>query len=140
MTTANDAVEPVQVVRGNLLAAAAVSALVSDRVFGAHVEDPDAQTVDYPLVILDDEGGGDLRRFGRLQELVLKVWAYSRVSGDEAHAIYDACAQVLHVERLTLAGVDHVVVCQERGRPRGGWNESTRAHYVVGRWRLMAIW
>ena len=138
MSAANAAIDPIQVIRAALVSDTSLYAVVADRVFGAHLEDPDAQAANYPLVILESTGG-DLRRFGRLQVLAVSLWAYSRTSAAEAQEIYRLASTVLQVERLTLSNVSQTVVGQETGRPDVGWNEATRAHFARGRWRFQCI-
>ena len=137
MSTANPTSDIRQVLRATLTGDATVSGYVSDRVYGAHLQDPDAQTVGYPLVIVEITGGGMIR-VGRLNDITMMLWAYSRTSLADAEEIYRACSAVLHAERLTLTGISVNVIPTETGRPTDGWNENTRAHYVVGRWRVQA--
>ena len=137
MSTANSTADIRQVLRATLIADALVSSYVSDRVYGAHLQDPDAQTVGYPLIIVEITGG-DLIRTGRLNDLSMALWAYSRTSLADAEEIYRSCTVILHAERLTVTGISVNVIPTETGRPTDGWNENTRAHYVVGRWRVQA--
>jgi hypothetical protein len=138
MGAANASLDALQVVRGNLVANTTLVAEIGDRVYGAHLEDADAQGATYPLVILE-QTGGDLRRFGRLQDIALSIWAYSRTSAAQAQDVYRLASQVLETERLTLENVTQVVVAQETERPVVSWNEKTRAHFARGRWRLQCI-
>ncbi len=119
-----------------LIENAGVQALVKARVRTEHVTDAQrAQQLDYPLVILELEGGVS-RGAGALQHARLRVWAYDRDSGSNASTIYDAVFAALHMQRLanpneTAAGSAH-----EIQRPMNGWNDKALAHYSSGLWRI----
>jgi hypothetical protein len=131
-------VEVKQVVRRALVDNDALYALVGDRVYSSFIEDPDCGTVGYPLVILE-QVGGSMRYWGQLADVSLAVSVYSRESIADAFAIYDAVQKVLQMERLTVSGVASIVVCRETARPREGWNEPTRSHFVTARWLAQVI-
>ena len=131
-------IEVKQVIRRALVDNDALYSLVGDRVYSAHIEDPDCGTVGYPLVIME-QVGGNMRYWGQLADVVLNVSIYSRESIADAMTIYDAVQKVLQMERLTVAGVPSIVVCRETARPREGWHEPTRSHFVQARWLAQVI-
>lgn len=129
---------PQQIVRAALLGNAAVVAFVGQRVRGSHAVDPDATDPTYPSLVFA-YSGGDTIQSGVYADLTYGLTAYSRTSAAEALAAYGAGANVLHSERVVLDGVAAWVVARETARPRAGWDESHRAHYAVGRWRIQVF-
>lgn len=138
MSAIVDPTLPQQIVRAALLADASLVAVVSDRVQGSHAVTPDSTDPTYPLLVFA-YSGGDTIRSGVLADLTYGLTVYSRISAAEALSTYGLAANALHAERLTLAGVDANVIAHETGRPRIGWDETHRAHYAVGRWRIQVI-
>ena len=133
----------VEMIRRALLDAAAVSALVADRVLGAYPEQVDLGESSYPLVVLVGQGG-NLRRFGRMATASFDLVAYSRESASAAAEVYDACSAALQVERITFAdttanGGERAAVCEEAARPGAMWDGGLRAWAQPGRWTAQVV-
>lgn len=124
----------VEVVTGVLAANATVNALVGGRVFGAHPELPDLETVDYPLLIVDVQGG-ELEYAGVVQKVDLDLYAYHRAGLGAALDLYDDSAVVLQAQSLSQSSPATVVACRELSRPVAGYNEQARAWFARGSWR-----
>jgi hypothetical protein len=136
-------VEPVKrIITVTLMENSAVYGVVSGRVFGAHLDDADAQNATYPLVIVSMRAG--TRTYNpAYQEPVFELWCYSRESQGEATDLYDKCRTALHAELLTRkddAGVTEVsIVPVETLGLTEGWNENARAWFATGNWMGRSI-
>lgn len=133
-----NASDVVRVVTGALAGNSGVTAEVAGRVYGAHLEDPDAGTVDYPLVIVESQGGS-LDYQGVVQFSDLHVYAYDRRSSGAALALYDLCRVALQAQLLSASSPSARVVTREVARPVQGWNEQARAWYARGTWRAGTV-
>ena len=122
-------------VRNTLLADSTVSGLVGNRIHGAHLQDPDAKTVDYPLVVIDFVSGRSGYP-GAYQSVTMDVWAYSRKSAGNALEIYDACFVALQAATLRQEGINVAGYCQETLRPSEGWNSVVRGYFAQGEFTL----
>jgi len=122
-------------VRSTLMADSTVSSIVGARVFGAHLQDPDAGSVDFPIVVIDLVGGLAALSSG-YQLANVDVWAYSRQSAGQALRLYDACFAALHHQLLRRDGVQFAGYAQENLRPNQEWNEKTRAYYAHGQFAV----
>jgi len=123
--------------RSHLLSDSAVAALVGQHVRGAHVQDPDARSVVYPMVIIDVVAG-HISPTSTYQLCTVDVYAYSRDSAGEALRIYDACAAALQHQLLRRDGIPVAGYAVESERANEGWNEVARAYYAQGQWALRA--
>ena len=124
-------------VRSTLLASDAVVDVVGSRIHGAHLQAPEAGTVDYPLVVIDFTGGAVLGATG-YQTITMEVFTYSRESAGKALELYDHCFAALHQQLLRRDGVAVAGYALEITRPEEGWNESIRAYWTVGTYTLRA--
>lgn len=124
-------------VRGHLLAEAAVIAITGNRIHGAHIQDPDNRSVVYPLVVLEFSSG-TTSPTSTYQLVSLALYAYSRDSGGEALRLYDACAAALQHQLLRQDGIPVAGYAVETERPDDGWNEVARAYYARGQFALRA--
>ena len=122
-------------VRNTLLAAESLTDLVDNRIHGAHLQDPDAKTVEFPLVVLDFKTGS-VDWPGAYQAVTMDLWAYSRRSAGHALQIYDACFANLHQQGLRITGVKVAGYAQETMRPNEGWNDVVRGYYCQGEFTL----
>jgi hypothetical protein len=123
--------------RAYLTAQADVKALVGDNVFGAHLEDADAQTVleASPLAVYEFLSGV-MRWHKGVALQTMDLYAYSKQSGDAASQLYDALTEALQHQRVIVAGIDPVALPRETQRPLDGYNAALDAWYVRGRWTL----
>jgi len=135
---ANEAQTMKQLIRVKLLESSDVTELVEGRIFGAHFQDPDAQTPTYPLVILDWIGAGRLQYSKAFQTLSMDIWCYDRVSAANALNIYGKVQDSLHQQRLSVDGIPQKGVIRESVRPVEGYNEKVRAYYARGEYLLIA--
>ena len=124
-------------VRMTLLADSAITDMVGSRIYGAHLQDPDARTVDYPIVVLDFRAG--VARTPTYQNVTLDLWAYHRQSSGEALRLYDLCQAALQQELLRKDGISVAGYAMEVIRPSEGWNENVRAYYAQGEFALRAV-
>tara|TARA_R100000388_G_scaffold92404_1_gene75398 strand:+ start:332 stop:640 length:309 start_codon:yes stop_codon:yes gene_type:complete len=99
--------------------------------------DPDAQTAQYPLVVLDLRSG--VTSISSFQRVTLDVWAYSRENSGEALVLYDACQKVLQQELLRKDGVGSAGYAVEQTRPSEGYNDMLRAYYAQGEFALRLV-
>ena len=124
-------------VRSTLMADAGVSAMVAGRVYGAHLQDPDARTVEYPMVVLSFEAGRATTP--TYQVVTMELWAYNRGSSGECLRLYDLCQSALQQQLLRRDGIDVAGYAMELSRPREGWNSNVRAYYAQGDFTLRAV-
>tara|TARA_B100001093_G_scaffold2600_1_gene2649 strand:+ start:24035 stop:24451 length:417 start_codon:yes stop_codon:yes gene_type:complete len=124
-------------IRDVLLNDSDVSAIVGGRVFGAHLQDPDARTVEYPIVILDLRSG--VASTSSVSRATLDLWAYSRKSGGDALRLYDACQKALQQELLRREGIAVAGYVVEQNRPNEGWNDNVRAYYAQGDFTVRTV-
>lgn len=124
-------------VRSTLLDDSGVTAMVGGRIYGAHLQDPDARTVEYPLVVLDFKSG--IARTPTYQNVTMDLWAYTRDSSGEALRLYDLCQAALQQELLRRDGISVAGYALELSRPSEGWNENVRAYYAQGEFSLRAV-
>jgi hypothetical protein len=125
----------VALLRSHLLADAAVREIVGGRVHGAHLQDADARTVAYPLVVLELEGGYTSAA-STYQNVTVYLYSYHRDSQGEAVRLYDAVHAALQQQTLRRDGVPLAGYCMETARPDYGWNERARAWYARGLWAV----
>jgi hypothetical protein len=124
-------------VRSTLMDASTVTDVVGGRIYGAHLQDPDARTSVYPLVVLDFRAG--LASTSTYQQVTMDLWAYSRDSSGEALRLYDLCQAALQQQLLRRDGVPVAGYAMELNRPAEGWNEKVRAYYAQGEYTLRAV-
>ena len=124
-------------VRDVLLADATVASIVGARVYGAHLQDPDARSVEYPLVVLDLRAG--TASTSSVSRATLDVWAYSRDSAGDALVLYDACQRALQQELVRRDGVGVAGYIVEQTRPNEGWNDNVRAYFAQGDFVLRTV-
>jgi len=122
-------------VRTTLLSSSTVTDLVSSRVWGAHIQEPDAKTVDYPMVIIDFTSGR-IGHYGEYELITMDLYAYSRKSAGNSLEIYQACFAALQNGTLRKDGVPVAGYSVETVRPVEGWNESVRAYFAQGEWAV----
>ena len=123
-------------VRSTLMADADVAALVDNRIHGGHLENPDATTAQYPLVVLDFRSGKALT--SGYQSVLMELMAYSRNNYGEALRVYDACQAVLQQGLLRRDGVGVAGYAMEEFRPLEGFNPDIRAYFVEGQFTIRA--
>ena len=124
-------------VRHFLMADAGVSAVVGGRVYGVHLQDPDARTVEYPMVVLDFRSG--TATTPTFQVVTMDVWSYHRSSAGEALRLYDLVQAALQQALLRVEGIPVCGYAMEQTRPAEGWNENVRAYYAQGEFTLRAV-
>jgi hypothetical protein len=122
-----------QLIRDQLLSSATLVALVENRVYGAHLQDPDAGTVPMPLLVVS-MGGGAVGYASDPWVEDFELWAYSKISGDEAAEVYTAAFSALQGERLTSTAFSTAGYARELTRPTEGYNDKIRAWYRRARW------
>ena len=132
MTTAGSISALKQVVRNTLLSNTDLTDKVGGRIFGAHMNDADASTVDYPMVIIDFRGGAR-HSAGLLQTTIFEIWTYSRKSQGDALEIYDLACNALNMEPFEKGNLQIAGYAREITRPVEGYNEKARAYYAIGR-------
>jgi hypothetical protein len=127
-----------QLLRATLLASASVTDLVENRIHGGWARDADAGTIQAPAiaVVLD---GGPVHWEGYIGRLGAEVWGLSSVSQSEAHAVYQAAAEVLHSETLHVEGINHRGSARAVGVPRIGWAPGPGLWYSMGRFVLQIV-
>ena len=138
MTVGGDSDKVKRIVHDALVNADTIDSLVKGRVFTHHLQDPDLEQIEYPMVVLSFRTGR-LEYFSELQNVIMELWAYSRLSAGDATKLYDLAKDVLQAERLKNDDLDMVVVGQEIERPSEGWSETTRSWFAEGRWLLRSI-
>jgi len=123
-----------------LLDDSGVSAIVGERVFGAHRVDPEAPTSEYPHVVVSFESGSS-DYSGAIQARTFQLWCMSRESMGQAAQLYDACYAVLQACTHDLVLTDRTVcvLTEETQGVTEGWVEATRAHFARGRWLARAV-
>ena len=124
-------------VRSTLLEDSAVTAIVSDRIHGAHIQTPDTGNVQFPLVVIEFLGGSVVAASG-YQQVNADLWAYSRTSAGSALELYDAVHSALHQQLLRRDGVNVAGYSLEISRPEEGWNEMSRSYFARGSYALRA--
>ena len=139
----NSVADVKQLVRKVLVDNTTVQALLGEggAVYGDHPQAPDKTSIAMPCVILDFQGGAGGYQ-GGFQHLPFDLYIYSRVSGDEADAVYDAVYEALHAQRLvsTVTKTGGALANPTAGsvrevqRPTSGWNNEVDAWWSRGRW------
>ena len=129
-----------QMIRQTLLADDELNALVTGRVYSAHIMDADERTVKYPNVIFEMISG-NARWHGHVQSQVFELYTYSKESPDQCGVVYDRAFEVMHHERMTLlnaAGTetDASGVAFEVQRAVEGYNREVHAWWLRGRWQM----
>lgn len=123
-----------QLVTAALVNTSGVSALVGGRVFSGHSRDADAQTAEYPRVVVLVRGGRRLYA-SRVGDVVFELYAYSRTSQGEASALYELCREALHGERLVQEGITPATVPEETLGLHSGYDAVGQAWYAWGRFK-----
>ena len=122
-------------IRKKLIGNSTVTALVSDRIYTTHFYDFDNGTVEFPMVIIELEGG-TANYGGGNQSVSFFLYSYSRESSSEAGEIYDALCSALHGEKLEYEGVSGFI--QEVARPVSGYNPQARSYFQRGSWLTLS--
>ena len=122
-------------VRATLLAATDVTDLVGARIWGAHFQDPDAGTVEYPMVIIDFRAGR-IDQNGAYEIVIMDLYAYARKSAGFTLEIYQACYEALQNATLRKDGIPVAGYSMESIRPMEGWNENVRSYFAQGEFSL----
>lgn len=125
--------------RNTLLQDASITAVVGNRIHGAHIQTPDIGSIEYPLVVLDFSAGA-VDQPGAYQLVTLDLWCYTRSSSGDALSLYDLCFDALHMQMLRQEGVKAAGYARESIRPREGWNEMLRAYFAQGEFALRAAY
>ena len=120
----------------------AVFAIVNGRVHTRHLEDDEAQSAEYPLVVLSFRTG--IRQYNPVVSYpVFEVWTYSRLSQGDATDLYDTVAEALQAERFLLydkAGTrTGSSIVSETQQGTEGFNPQTRAWFTQSRWLARTI-
>ena len=92
-------------VRTSLLSNDGITDLVGDRIHGGHLQDPDAESAEYPLVVFSVTSGS-VGFVSGYQQVSMELWAYSRRSAGRATELYDACFAALHHQGLREDGIN----------------------------------
>lgn len=127
-----------QIIRYQLLAAPAVTALVSGRIYGGHFQDPLDQSPTYPLIILEWIGAGELQYARAFQKMRMDIWCYDRVSSASALHLYGQVQDALQAQLLSVDGITQKGYMREVVRPTEGFNNAVRAYYARGEFWCMA--
>ncbi len=135
---ANEAQTVKQLVRVKLLQDSGVTDLVEGRIYGAHFQDPDAQTPTYPLIILEWIGSGSLQYSSAYQKLRMDIWCYDKVSASNALNLYGKVIDALQQQALSVDGISQRGYIKEAVRPIEGFNEKVRAYFVRGEFFIIA--
>jgi len=134
-----------QLVRKLLMDASGVTTLLGSggAVFTDHPRTPDNRSIQMPLLIVDTQGGTGGYQ-GAIAATAFHLYAYSRVSQDEADTLYHAAYTALQAERLydaTQSNGSPVISAagyvRETGRPDSGYNADVDAWYARGAWLAM---
>jgi len=120
-----------------LRANAALDAAVDGRVFGPHLIEADAGSLERPCVIVDLLSGGAEYHSGS-EALTAYIYAYDDRSQGNAMEIYDLIYAALQGTRLidSESNVTAAGYAQEVSRPITGYNDQVRAHFARGVWTL----
>lgn len=123
-------------VRLLLVEASSISSIVGDRVTGPSAPRTGTEDADtlYPRIVLDLQGGGMISA-GALQNGIVHVYAYSRVSQADAWRMFDAVRPVLRHARLARDGISSTGSIRETGSPVAGFNPDVRSWFVRGTFR-----
>ena len=135
---ANEAQAIKQLIRLKLIQDSGVTDLVGGRVYGAHFQDPDAQTPTYPFIILEWIGSGSLQYTTAFQKLRMDIWCYDKVSSSNALNLYGKVVDALQQEALAVDGIPQRGYMKEAVRPTEGFNEKVRAYFVRGEFYVLA--
>jgi hypothetical protein len=135
---ANEAQAIKQLIRVKLIQDSGVTGLVEGRIYGAHFQDPDAQTPTYPLVILEWIGSGHLQYSMAFQKMRMDIWCYDKVSASNALNLYGKVVDALQQESLVVDGIPQRGYMNEAVRPIEGFNEKVRAYFVRGEFFVIA--
>jgi len=127
-----------QLIRYRLLSQSAVTDLVSGRIYGAHFQDPDAQTPTYPLIIIEWVGAGELQYSRAFQKMRMDIWCYDKTSSAAALNLYGQVQDALQQQRLAVTGITQKGVIRESQRPTEGFNNAVRAYYARGEFQVIA--
>lgn len=135
--SASSVIELKQLIRRYLLQDPGVSALVSEKVYGVHLEDTEAGTVlqSGPIVVYEFISG-QLRWHAGVSIQAVDLYAYSKRSLDEAGQVYDAVVEAMQHQRMQISGIDPVVLARETQRPIDGYNTQLDAWWLRGRFTL----
>ena len=121
--------------RNTLLKQDSITDIVGDRIHGGHLQNPDADSAEYPLVVVSFTSGSVGFSSG-YQQVSMELWAYSRRSAGRAAELYDACFAAVHHQGLREDSVNVAGYAAEILRPEEGWNEKIRAYYAQGMFSL----
>lgn len=128
-----------QLVVDALLGAAAIQALVENRVHGAFAQFSDLGTIPKPAIAVEIEPGGAMGINGSPAFYTLAIFALSASGPDEAFSIYEAARDVLHAEALCHSTNGHRGSASEIQRPHADWIPSVSCWFAVGRYRLVVV-
>jgi len=135
---ANEAQTVKQLIRVALLQDSNVTDLVGGRIYGAHFQDPDAQTPTYPFVILEWIGSGSLQYSGAYQKIRMDIWCYDKVSSANALNLYGKVVDAVQQKALSVDGISQRGYIKEVVRPIEGFNEKVRSYFVRGEFFVIA--
>ena len=124
-----------KLVRLKLIETTALTDLVEDRIYGEFPVDPNARTMNYPLVVFDFFSG-KRNVSSTYQQANFHIYCFSRNSSDEAARLYDICCNTLHMQTLVFTGIDVGAFAQETARTNEEWDVNARAHVAWGRFAL----
>jgi len=123
-------------VRSQLMSESTITDVVGGSIYGAHLQDPDARTVPYPMVVLDFRAG--FANTSSYQSVNMYLWAYSRENSGEALRLYDLCQAALQQQVLRKTGISVAGYVVEEVRPYEGWNDNVRAYFARGQFTVRA--
>ena len=127
----------IALVKQLLIQNADITDVVSDRIHTTHFYDLDNVTIDYPMIIIDHDGGS--AGYGRSHQVVnIHIYVYSKYNVDQCLEIYEKIYNTIQGEGLTNVNVNDRGYIREEERPINGFNQKTMSYFVMAKYVLIS--
>lgn len=122
-----------------LLEDSGISAKVGDRISGPSASRSGTEKGEdlFPRIVIEAVGGGGMAS-GALQQLLVHIYGYSRISQADAWAIFDLVRPALRMARLSRDGIVTKGAIRESGSPASGMNPDLGAWFARGSFKVNA--
>jgi hypothetical protein len=126
----------ISLIKRSLIQNSDITDIVSDRIYSSHFYDLDNSTIEYPMIIVDYDGGR--AGYGKSHQIVnIHIYVYSKYNTDQCLEIYETIYETLQGKGLGNPNVNDKGYIRENIRPVNGYNSKTMSYYCMAEYLLI---
>lgn len=123
-------------VKRSLIQNADITDIVADRIHTSHFYDLDNVTIEYPMIVIDHDGGS--AGYGKSHQTVdVHIYVYSKYNVDQCLEIYNLIYNTIQAKGIGNSEVSDRGYIRETERPINGYNQKTMSYFVMAKYLII---